>query len=162
MQQSVGASCAQLLLQSEPASLHVQTVLSLCVGMSTGELFWKPGLSDTFISWSRHFLIPSRCDPVQFALGGPSAEGCDCTISRVPSNPSCSMLLCDKWLREPLSCLAQPATEQRMTQLRKGNISLTHQVYKHEECRKAVQSTIKLHQKTPEDHSRGEENRVSI
>lgn len=57
MKQSVGASCGQLLLQSEPVSLHVQTVGIAVCGEEDWELFWKQGLSDTFIRWSRHFLI---------------------------------------------------------------------------------------------------------
>lgn len=41
MKQSVGASCAQLLLWSEPVSLHVQTVGIAVCGEEDWELFWK-------------------------------------------------------------------------------------------------------------------------
>lgn len=41
MKQSVIASCAQLLLWSEPVSLHVQTVGIAVCGEEDWELFWK-------------------------------------------------------------------------------------------------------------------------
>lgn len=121
---AVPSCCSRVSL----SACTCRQLLSLCVGMSTGELFWKPGLSDTFISWSRHFLIQSRCDPMQFALGGPSAEGCDCTISRGPFQ---SQLFNASVWQMAERAIVLPGTASHRAKndsAEKGSISLTHQV----------------------------------